>query len=117
MSLFGSPPVPGVDASEARTLVSQGAALLDVREQHEWNVGHAPMAIHVPLGRIAEAPRSLKPGQRVVVVCRSGNRSRSATSALIAQGFDAHNLTGGMQSWQAVGGSVVDHYNRPGQVI
>lgn len=117
MSLFGSLRVPGVDAGEALTLVSSGAVLLDVREKNEWNAGHAPSAIHVPLGRIAEAPKRLRPGQKVVVVCRSGNRSRSATNALIAQGFDALNLKGGMQSWQAVGGSVVDRNNRPGRVI
>ena len=116
MGLFSSFRVPGVHADEAIRLVDDGATLLDVREKSEWNAGHAPAAIHVPLGRIQDAPRRLKKQRTVVVVCRSGNRSRQATAALRELGFEALNLKGGMRSWEAVGGSVVDRNNRPGRV-
>jgi hydroxyacylglutathione hydrolase len=45
-------------------------------------------------------------------MCRSGNRSRSATKSLIAMGYDAVNLSGGMGAWAAAGGQVVDRSGR-----
>jgi rhodanese-related sulfurtransferase len=108
--------LPEVDAATARQLVGAGAVLLDVREAGEWALGHAPEAAHLPLGRIREAPMTVRPGSRVVVVCRSGNRSRSATTALIAMGYDATNLVGGMTAWVAAGGLVVDPSGRAGSV-
>ena len=80
---------PAVDAGAARQLVSDGAVLLDVREPGEWNAGHAPQAIHQPLGRLAVADRRFTAGRQVVVVCRSGNRSQHAVKALRAAGVDA----------------------------
>ena len=114
MDMFAK--VPSVDAADARELVRQGAVLLDVRESVEWNAGHAPQAAHLPLGRISEAPKKVRGGQRVVVVCRSGNRSRSATKALISMGYDAINLSGGMSAWAAAGGQVVDRSGRVGSI-
>ena len=108
--------VPSVDAESARGLVREGAVLLDVRETNEWNAGHAPQAAHLPLGRIDEVARKVKPGRQVVVVCRSGNRSRSATKALISRGFDAVNLSGGMIAWSRAGGQVVDRTGRVGAI-
>jgi rhodanese-related sulfurtransferase len=109
--------VPSVDAASARDLVREGAVLLDVREQGEWNAGHAPQAAHLPLARIGEAAKKVRDGTRVVVVCRSGNRSRSATRSLISMGYDAVNLTGGMAAWDAAGGQVVDRSGRVGSVV
>ena len=86
MDLFTK--VPSVDAASARDLVRDGAVLLDVRESSEWNAGHAPQAAHLPLGRIADASKKVRDGKQVVVVCRSGNRSRQATKALISMGYD-----------------------------
>ena len=110
LDMFGR--VPHVDGGSARALVSEGAVLLDVREKDEWNAGHAPQASHLPLGRIADAPRKVKAGKKVVVVCRSGNRSRQATKALLGMGYDAINLSGGMGAWAAAGGQVVDRSGR-----
>lgn len=117
MGLFSKLRLPSVRADEARTLVDGGATLLDVRENAEWNAGHAPTAVHVPLGRMADAPRRLKKGRAVVVVCRSGNRSRRVTSYLRAQGFEVYNLSGGMRAWERAGGRVVAKGNRPGAVV
>ena len=116
MGWFGSLRVPAVGADEAQQLIDDGAVLLDVREKSEWNAGHAPVAVHVPLGRIDQAPQRLTTGKTVVVVCRSGNRSRQATQALRAQGVEAVNLRGGMHAWAGAGGAVVDRANRPGRV-
>lgn len=110
MNLFTK--LPTVDAAAARDLVREGAVLLDVRETNEWNAGHAPQAAHLPLGRIGEASKKIRGGKRVVVVCRSGNRSRSATKSLLAMGYDAVNLSGGMHAWASAGGQVVDRSGR-----
>lgn len=114
MDMFAQ--VPSVDAGTARELVREGAVLLDVRESSEWNAGHAPQAAHLPLGRINEASKKVKQDKRVVVVCRSGNRSRSATKALISMGYDALNLTGGMNAWASSGGQVVNRSGRVGSI-
>lgn len=108
--------VPSVDAATARDLVRDGAVLLDVRENNEWNAGHAPQAAHLPLGRVGEASKKVRKGKRVVVMCRSGSRSRSATKALIGMGYDALNLSGGLGAWARAGGQVVDRAGRPASV-
>lgn len=91
----GNEDVPAV----AATAVPEQAYLLDVREPDEWAVGHAPGAVHVPLGelpaRAGEVPRDVD----VYVICRSGARSAQATAALNQAGWQASNVEGGMQAW------------------
>ena len=87
--------------------------LLDVREQDEWDAGHAPQAVHVPLHEVPvrwAAALSDRGDRRVSVVCRVGGRSAHATAYLLAQGVDAVNVDGGMLAWQRAGLPVVaDH--------
>jgi rhodanese-related sulfurtransferase len=80
------------------------AVLLDVREDDEWAAGHAPQAVHIPLGelaeRIGEVPQD---NGEVYVVCRMGGRSARATMYLNQSGWDAINVAGGMQVWHQQG--------------
>lgn len=112
--MFGS--VPSVGVSEARALVEQGAVMLDVRTTKEWNAGHSPFALHISLSDLGSRLGRVPKDKPVVVVCRSGNRSRGATRQLIGSGFDAVNLRGGMHSWQGQGERLVDRAGRPGSV-
>ncbi len=80
-----------------------GVTLLDVREQDEWAAGHAPEAVHIPMGDLAARLDDLPADDEVYVVCRSGGRSARVTAYLNANGWDAKNVDGGMQSWQAAG--------------
>ncbi len=107
---------PEVEAAEGSRLVVDGAVLLDVREPDEWNAGHAPAAVHVPLGALAATATDGWAGRQVVVICRSGNRSRTATDALRARGIDAVNLAGGMRAWEAAGLPVVTPSGDAGRV-
>ncbi len=85
--------------------VADDAVLLDVREQDEWDAGHAPSAVHIPLSdlpaRLDELP-DIDAGT-LAVVCRSGGRSGQAVAWLSQQGFDVANLDGGMKAWEAAG--------------
>ena len=110
-ALFGGQPNDGslgskIKAERALEVVRGGATLLDVREDSEWKSGHAPGAVHVALGNIEQAPRRLRQGRPVVVMCASGMRSRGAAKHLRGLGWDAASLSGGIGAWQRAGGSV-----------
>ena len=103
-----------VDPTETARLIADGALLLDVREPDEWSAGHAPEAVHVPLGQLD--PATLPRDRVVVAICRSGNRSGTAARQLVAGGVDARNLAGGMKAWAADGHPVRRDDGRPGTV-
>ncbi len=75
---------------------------LDVRERHELvRTGTLPGAVHIPLGQLAGRLEELDPREPVVVVCRSGRRSRIAGNTLLREGFrEVHNLSGGILRWE-----------------
>ncbi|MEU5111453.1 rhodanese-like domain-containing protein [Streptomyces longwoodensis] len=94
----------------AHQQTSDGAAvLLDVRETPEWNAGHAPGALHLPLSRLmagASLPAAAQ-GRPVVTICRSGHRSQQAAKLLAARGVQATDVTGGMTAWARAGLPVI----------
>ncbi len=112
--LFGG--VPSVSAGEARELLDSGAVMVDVRTTQEWNAGHCAFALHLALDQLSQKQRRIPQNKKAVVVCRSGNRSRRATKQLIAAGYDAVNLSGGMNAWQRSGEGLVDRSGKPGRV-
>ncbi|MFE0148017.1 rhodanese-like domain-containing protein [Nonomuraea sp. NPDC059007] len=89
--------VPEIEAKD----VPAGAYLLDVREQGEWVAGHAPDAVHIPMGELQSRLDEVPAGQPVYVVCRVGGRSAHAAAWLNHVGREAVNVGGGMQSWEA----------------
>lgn len=117
MNTMGTSPTPQLGVVEAVAKLQEGALLLDVREINEWNAGHAPEAVHVPLGELGSHVDRLDPAQEIVVICRSGRRSDDAAGALRSIGFDAFNLAGGMQAWQKAGRDVRTPSGDPGTVI
>jgi rhodanese-related sulfurtransferase len=97
--------------------VDEGAVFLDVREPDEWRGGHAPDAVHIPLAALAASVDRLDKDQPIVAVCRVGGRSERAAAVLIQRGFDAVNLAGGLQAWNAAGMPIVTDTGDPGSVI
>lgn len=94
------PEVPEVSAEDAFARSSSGeAAIVDVRELDEWDAGHIPGALHIPLGELEARWPELRAADSVIAVCRSGIRSATATKALRSVGIDAANLSGGMKAW------------------
>jgi rhodanese-related sulfurtransferase len=92
---------------DARQLVAGGALLLDVREDHEWQAGHAPEATHLPMSRIGAEVSRLPHDRLIVCVCHVGARSAAVAEALTNAGYSAANLYGGMDAWIADGLPVV----------
>jgi rhodanese-related sulfurtransferase len=89
-----------VDAKITNDLRSRDDVLiLDVREDDEFKSGHIPEAQWIPLGQLSSRLNELPKDKTIVAVCRSGNRSGQATEILRQNGFDAHNMQGGMNSW------------------
>ena len=108
--------VPQLDVAAARQALDDGAFLLDVREQDEWQAGRAPEAHHVPMAKVPESIAEI-PAADIVVVCRSGARSQRVAVFLRAQGLAAGNLAGGMQAWAASGLPIVADGGGEGTVI
>jgi rhodanese-related sulfurtransferase len=93
-----------VSVSEAAALRDEGAFVLDVREPDEWAAGHIPGATLVPLGELASRLGELERNAKIVVVCRSGNRSAEGRDILLGAGFPAvTSLDGGMTDWEQAG--------------
>ena len=92
------PDVPSVPAAA----VPADAVLLDVREDDEWDAGHAEGALHIPLAEVPQRLGELPEGE-LHVVCRGGGRSLRAATWLQANGYDAVNVEGGMGAWADAG--------------
>jgi len=74
--------------------------LVDVRQQGEWESGHATKAVHIPLGEIKQRMDEIARDKPVIVVCASGARSSMAATALANAGFaEVYNFSGGMGAW------------------
>ena len=109
-------PVREIDSAQAAQLADSGQVLLlDVREDDEWSAGHAPQAVHTPLGLLN--PVAVPRDRPVIAVCRVGSRSHAAAQAMAAAGVDVQNLRGGMKAWAAAGLPVVRGTGSPGVIL
>jgi rhodanese-related sulfurtransferase len=88
-----------VTRDEAQKLIENGAQLVDVRAEHEWDAGRIGGAKHLPLAELAERTGEIDKERPVVLYCRGGNRSTMATDALTDAGFDAVKLSEGIVGW------------------
>lgn len=86
---------------EADELLRKGSYLLDVREDDEWQAGHAPVAHHIALGELEHRYQEIPQDRLIVCVCRGGGRSARAAEALAGVGYKTINLAGGMRAWAA----------------
>lgn len=88
-----------VSREEARKMVEEGAQLVDVRADHEWEAGRIAGAAHVPLPELPQRLGEIDKERPVVVYCRGGNRSSMAADALTDAGYEAAKLTEGIVGW------------------
>ena len=73
--------------------------LIDVREVHEFQAGHAPGAKNLPLSTLEQCYKELNPNRTYHIICQGGVRSASACQFLGAQGLNVTNVEGGMNHW------------------
>jgi rhodanese-related sulfurtransferase len=90
-----------VTREEARKMVEEGAQLIDVRAEHEWEAGHIAGATHLPLPELPQRTGEIDKDRPVVLYCRGGNRSSMAAAALTEAGFEAVKMDEGIVGWDA----------------
>jgi glyoxylase-like metal-dependent hydrolase (beta-lactamase superfamily II)/rhodanese-related sulfurtransferase len=93
-----------VEELDARLREGRAGRVVDVRRPAEWQAGHIPNAVHLPLNSLAENAAALDRSEPLAVICAGGFRSSIGTSILEQQGFTkVTNVVGGMAAWTGSG--------------
>jgi phage shock protein E len=79
---------PHVELSE---ILKAGATLVDVRTREEYQSGHIPGSVNIPLQQLESKLGSIPKNKAVITCCASGMRSGSAKSILKSKGYEVHN--------------------------
>lgn len=93
--------VPFVTLDEAKTAIQNDDVLIiDVRTPTEYEAGHIPGALLIPLNSLPDQINQIPKDKKVYIVCRSSHRSTQAVKFLISQGFtNVFNVLTGMVGW------------------
>jgi len=95
-------PALGLEATERQR--PNDGVLLDVRGGGEWNAGHIPGSLNLPLGDLEQRLHEIPRNRSLLVHCQTGARAAMAASLLRARGFpDVRVFTGGFAEWRAAG--------------
>jgi len=88
-----------------KSLQAGSVTLLDVRPEDEFDLGHVPGAVNIPLRELKNRLADLDPALEIVAYCRSHYCvfSYEAVAALRASGFKARRLEDGFPEWRAAG--------------
>jgi len=98
-------PYTTIGTDDARRMIEAGAHIIDVRQSEEWNRGHIPAAILVPLNGIYTFGAALKElnlpeNADVIFTCAVGQRSAVASEIALLVGLKkVYNLANGMNGW------------------
>jgi rhodanese-related sulfurtransferase len=95
-----------VSIDELEQAIAQGAFVVDVREDHEFEAGHVPQAHHIALNTVPDHLGLIPQDQQVWLICQGGVRSMKAANYLEAQGYDVVSVAGGTGAWIAAGKTV-----------
>lgn len=91
--------IPEISVSELASRLETGASLVDVRNPDEFEAGHVPGAVLIPLPEIPDRVGEIPTDRTVLFICRSGARSGQAVDFLRGRGIDAVNVAGGTLAW------------------
>ena len=97
-----------VARSVATGAVGGTLVLIDVREDREWNLGHAAGAVHMSRGTLESKIDAVVPRDaEIVLYCASGNRSALAAESLAQMGYaQVSSMAGGFRAWVDANGDV-----------
>jgi len=98
-----------VGADEARRMAESGALLVDVREDREWEAGHARGAVHLGRGVIERDVEKAIPDKdaEIILYCGGGFRSALTADSLQRMGYSSVlSMAGGWRAWQENGGEI-----------
>jgi rhodanese-related sulfurtransferase len=93
--------------ADVPTTFDGSVVLLDVREDDEWQRGHAPGAQHIPMGQVPSRLGEIDADAKLFVVCQAGGRSQRVAQYLARNGYTPVNVSGGMQAWAGAGRPVI----------
>nr|WP_139368148.1 sulfurtransferase TusA family protein [Priestia abyssalis] len=94
--------IPEISLDELKTKVESNEPIhiLDVRELDEYEAGHIPGVVHIPLGEVEKRAGELNKEDEIYVICHSGRRSEMAAQTMKRQGFKKLiNVVPGMRDW------------------
>lgn len=97
--------------------IGEDTTVLDVREDYEWEAGHIDGALHIPVEEIPGRLDELDPDTDLHVICRTGGRSHRVTQWLVANGYSAVNVSGGMGAWLEADKPMVSDTDQPPTVL
>jgi len=103
-----------ITVSVAKNMIDSTTSpiVLDVRTQSEYNSGHIRNAKHIPVGELEGRLDELETADEILVYCRSGGRSASASQILADNGFShVYNMLGGITAWIDAGYPVYIKYS------
>jgi rhodanese-related sulfurtransferase len=100
-------PFTRISVDEASEMMADGAAVIDVRELHEYTAGHVPGAALIPVNSVYARREELPKDQDLIFVCAVGQRSALAAEMAAAAGLTRlFNLEGGTEAWIKSGQAV-----------
>jgi len=115
-SVFDSNEIEVTTEQTAEALASDGAQVVDVREQYEWDEGRIEGALHIEMERLASNADKIDRERPVIFHCRLGARSAMAAQAFRRAGYDSYSMAGGILQWAnesrpmvPEGATVADH--------
>ena len=92
-----------LDPKEVPARLQQGWQLVDVREPDEREAARIGDDLHIAMDELTERAAEVDRDRPVVFYCSVGNRSGLAAEAFRGAGYDAYNLAGGIEAWEAAG--------------
>jgi rhodanese-related sulfurtransferase len=97
-------PFTRISPEEAKEMLNNGAVIIDVREQHEYDTGHVPNASLIPVNSVYKRREELPKDKDVIFICAVGQRSALAAEMAAAAGLTRlFNVEGGTEAWIKAG--------------
>ncbi len=98
-----------ISVQQAKEMIDKGEVfILDVRTQEEYDAGHIRNSTLIPVQDLSKRLNEVPRDRKILVYCRTGSRSTSASEILVNNGFtQIYNMKGGITEWTKAGYEVV----------